>query len=154
MERGSNVLNFLSRFMHEFQSKMANTRRAPTLHVRAGLLRLRPEDRVPTSDVGEYGMRTSLRIFESHPMLFAGPTAIAVRRAGGKEAAEHAMLGVEDGQMLIRDGFQTLWADGPGQSGDLLGVEIVRRGEALHTQLQIRFGRERVGGIEAEIADQ
>ena len=82
--------------------------------MRAGLLGFRTEDRIPASDVGKYRVCTALRIFEGHPMLFARPAAIAVRRAGGKEAAKYAMLSVEDGQMLIGYGFQPLGADGRG----------------------------------------
>ena len=86
------------------------------IHVRACLLRLRAEDRIPAADVGQYGMRTALRISQSHPMLFAWTAAIAVGGSGGKESAEDAMLRVEDGQMLIGDGFQPLRANGSGQS--------------------------------------
>src|ERR1039458_6646998 len=94
-------------------------------------------------------MRAAFGIPESYPMLFAGPAAIAIRSAGGKEPAEDAVLSVEDRQMLIGDGFHTLRANSCGQSRDLRGVEIVRRCESLETQLQICFGSQRVGGVEA-----
>ena len=87
---------------------------APRIDVRTCLLRLRAEDRIPAADVGDYRMRTALWISQRDPMLFAWPAAIAVRSAGGKESAEDAMLGVEDGQMLIGDGFHPLRADGSG----------------------------------------
>ncbi len=80
--------------------------------MRACLLRLRAEDRIPAANVGDYRMRAALWISQGDPMLFAWPAAIAIRRAAGKESAEDAMLGVEDRQMLIGDGFHPLRADG------------------------------------------
>ena len=112
MERGSDLLNFVSRFVHEFQTKVANTRLAPGFDVRACFLRFSSEDRVAAAHVGEYRMRAALWISQCHPMLFAWPAAIAIRRAGGKEAAKDAMLGMEDGQMLIGNRFYPLRTDG------------------------------------------
>jgi hypothetical protein len=114
LERGSHLLNFVGRFMHEFQTKVANARLAPRFDVRACFLRFSAEDRVPAAYVGKYRMRAALWISQGHPMLFAWPAAIAIRGASGKEAAKDTMLGVEDGQMLIGNRFYPLWTDGSG----------------------------------------
>ena len=87
---------------------------APGIHVRACLLRLRAEDRIPAANVGDHRMRTALGISQGHSMFFAWPAAIAISSAGGKESAEDAMLRVEDRQMLIGYGFQPLRANGCG----------------------------------------
>ena len=115
LERGRDVLHLLRRFVHEFQTEVANTRLTPRIDVRACLLRLRAEDRISAANVSDHRMRTALRISQRHPMLFAWPAAIAVSSTGGKESAEDAMFGVEDGQMLIGDGFQPLRANGSSQ---------------------------------------
>ena len=126
----SDLLNLVCRFMDEFQTKVMNAGLAPRIDVRTCLLRLRAEDRIPAANVSYYRMRPALWISQGDPMLFAWTAAIAIRGAGGKESAKDAMLGVEDGQMLIGDGFQPLRANGSGQCGNLRGVEIMRRGEA------------------------
>jgi hypothetical protein len=41
-------------------------------------------------------MRADLWISQSDVMLFAGPAAIAISTAGGKNSAEYAMASVED----------------------------------------------------------
>jgi hypothetical protein len=56
-------------------------------------------------------MRSALWISQGDPMLFAWPAAITVSSASGKESAKDAMLRVEDGQMLIRNGFYPLRTD-------------------------------------------
>ena len=55
-------------------------------------------------------------------MFFAGAAAVAVAGAGREEAAEDTVLGVEDGEVLIGDGFQILRADREGQARYLRGV--------------------------------
>ena len=64
------------------------------------------------------------------------------------------MFGVEDGQVLVGDHFEPSGADRARQLGHLRGVEIVGGREALQAQLQKGVGREHVGGVEAEVADQ
>ena len=57
----------------------------------------------------------------------ARTAAIAIAGAGGKEAAEDAVLGVEHGQVLIDDGLDLIRARAASQFRDLGGVQIVRR---------------------------
>jgi len=112
LERSRNVLNLAPRFVREFQTEVANPRLAPRINVRTCLLRLRAEDRISAANISDYRMRTALWISQCDPMLFAWPAAIAVGCAGGKEAAEDAVLGMENGQMLIGYRFQALRANG------------------------------------------
>ena len=41
-----------------------------------------------------------------------------------------------------------------GQRGDLFGVEIVGRGEAVESERKIRLRGQEVRGVEAEVADE
>ena len=85
---------------------------------------------------------------------FAGAAAIAVAGAGGEEAGEDAVLGVEDGQVLIGDGFDAIGAGFAGQFGDLGAVEVVGRSEEREAEIEEFARGEGVGGVEAEVADQ
>lgn len=111
MECGCDVLNLIRRFMHEFETKVTNTNVAPGLDVRACFLRFGAEHRIPAANVGEHGMRTAMWIAQSHPMVFTWPAAISISSSGGKESAKHAMLCVEDWQVLIGDGLQAQGAN-------------------------------------------
>ena len=59
--------------------------------------------RQPTSAIT--GCARPARIAQRHRVLFARAAAIAIAGAGGKEAAEDAVLGVEHRQVLIHHGF-------------------------------------------------
>ena len=120
----------------------------------AGFLRFGAEDGVAAAHVGHHGMRAAGGVAQGDAVLLAGAAAIAIAGAGGKEAAEDAVLGVEDGQMLVGDGFDPACARAARQLGDLRGVQIVRRREALEAELEKLRGGDGVGGVEAEIADQ
>jgi hypothetical protein len=111
LKRGRNALHLLRGFVHKLEAKMANSHLAPRIHVRTGLLRLRAKNRVTTANIGDHRMRAAFSIPQSHSMLLAGPAAIAIRSAARKEPAEDAMLGVEDWQMLVSNGFQPLGAN-------------------------------------------
>ena len=114
LKRVSDLLNLVCRFMDEFQTKVMNAGLAPRIEMRTCFLRLRAEDRIPAANVSYYRMRPALWISQGDPMLFAWTAAIAVGSAGGEESAEDAMLCVEDGQMLIGNGFHPLRTDGCG----------------------------------------
>src|SRR5580692_2945591 len=60
LKRGSDLLNLVCRFMHEFQAKVANAGVNPRVDVRTCFLRLRAEDRIPTPNVGYHRMRAAL----------------------------------------------------------------------------------------------
>jgi hypothetical protein len=96
LECRRDVLNLVRRFVHEFQPEVANSYLTPWIDVRTCFLRLSAEHRIPAANVGYYRMRTALWISQRDPMLFAGPAAIAISTAGGKNSAEYAMASVED----------------------------------------------------------
>src|SRR6185369_9895991 len=87
-------------------------------------------------------------------MLLAGVAAILVARARREKAAEDAVLGVKDGQMLVGNHLDQLRPQLTGQSLDLGGIQIVGGGDACQPKLKKGIAGERVGGIQAEITDQ
>ena len=97
--------------MHELQAEVADAGGAPGFQVQAGLLRFGAEDGVAAADVGHHRMRAPGGIAQRDAVLFAGTAAIAIAGAGGEEAAEDAVLGVEDRQVLVGDGLDALAAD-------------------------------------------
>ena len=96
----------------------------PCVEVQARFLRFGAEYGVAAADVGHDRMRAPTDITNGDAMLFAGTAAILVARAGGEEAAEDAVLGVEDGQVLVSDGFDPVASDFARESRDLRGVQI------------------------------
>ena len=50
-------------------------------------------------------MRAAFGILQRDAVFFAGAAAIAIAGSGGEKAAEDAVLGVEDGEVLIGDGL-------------------------------------------------
>ena len=95
---------------------------APSLEMGAGLLGFGAKDRVAAADVGDDGVLTALLVLEGDAVLFARPSTVEMGGALGEETAEDAMFGVEDGQMLVGDGFNAVGTDGRGEGGDLGGV--------------------------------
>lgn len=69
-----------------------------------------------------------------------------------REAAEHAMLGVEHGQVLKDDRLYIVWAKGLGESGNLRRVEVVCWREPRKAKVQESIARDRVGSIQTEVA--
>ena len=126
----------------------------PGFEMGARLLRFGAENRIAAADVRHHRMRAAALVLELDHVFFAWPAAIAIAGSGGKKAAEHAVLGVKDGQMLIGDRFEFVAPDQPGERGDLRGIQIVGRREAREAERKIRFGAQRIRGIETEIADQ
>ena len=104
-------IDLLRRFVRELQAEARDAGRAPRVQMQAGLLRFGAEDGVAAADIGHHGMRAARGVAQRHAVLFAGAAAIAIAGAGGEEAAEDAMLGVEDGQVLVGDGLDAFAAD-------------------------------------------
>lgn len=87
-------------------------------------------------------------------MLFAGAAAIKIAGACGEEAAEDAMLGVEDGQVLVGDELDASGIGGAGDLDDLFRVAIVSGRETLEAHVEQEARGDGVGGVEAEIAGE
>src|SRR5262249_44962239 len=91
---------------------------------------------------------------QRHLMAFAGMAAVQIACPAGQEPAENAVFGVEYWQMVIDDDFKALAADFSRQRADLIGVQVVRRGDSIQTELKIGVGRKLMGCGEAEIPDE
>src|SRR5262249_3317639 len=134
--------NLFRRFVREFQAELRNARVAPGGKVGAGFLRFGSEYGIAAPDVSEDRMSAARGVLQCEHVFFAGPAAIAVTGAGGQKAAEDAVLGMENGQVLIGDGLDTTAADLAGEIGDLFRVEVVRGSEAAHAKIQVFAGGE------------
>ena len=141
-------------FVSELEAEMADAGGEPRLEMETGLLGLRAEDGVAAAGVGEHGVAAAVDAAELDAVGFAGSAAILVRGAGGEEAAEEAVLGVEDGEVLVGDDLDAGSAQGVGKSRDLGGVEVVGGGDALEAEIEESAGAEEVGGVEAEVAGE
>ena len=121
-EGGGDETELVSRFMHKFQAEVVDVGGAPNLEMSAGLLGFSAKDGVATADVGDDGVLAALLVLQRDAVLFARPSTVKMGGALGEETAEDAVFGVEDGQMLIGDGFNAVGTDGEGEGGDLGGV--------------------------------
>src|SRR5579863_7084851 len=111
--------------MDELNAEMADTGVEPLDQMRRGFLRLRTENGIAAADVGHDGMGAAARVAQFDAMLFAGASAIAITGAGGEEAAEDAVLGMEDGEVLVGDRLDFSGTSADRQVSDLRGIEIV-----------------------------
>src|SRR5262245_47533113 len=110
MERKHNTRHLLRRFVRELQTEICNTSVTPICQVQARLLRFGAEHRVAASDVGQHRMRSSGGVLQRHYVLLARPSAITIVGAGREETAEHAMLSMKHGQMLVDNCLDTVRA--------------------------------------------
>ena len=108
VKRLEHASDLIRGFVDKFQSQMANAGLPPGFQMRARLLRFRSENRVAATHVSHHWMRAAFGILEFHAVLFARTAAIAIAGSRGQKPAEHAVLGVEDGQVLVGDGFDAL----------------------------------------------
>src|SRR5579863_1821424 len=106
---------------------MPDPRSPPRLEAPARFLRFRTEDSVAASDVGHHRMRAADRVFQFNLMFLARPAAIPIAATARQETAEHTMLGVENGQMLISNHFNLRRTSRSRQLRNLRGVQIMRR---------------------------
>src|SRR5665213_3716281 len=93
--------HLIRRLMHKFEPEMTDSRREPFGQMKARLLRFGAKDGVTAAHVGHHRMRPAIGIAQCDLVLLARPSAIAITGAGGKESAEHAVFGVEHGQMMV-----------------------------------------------------
>ena len=116
--------------MREFQTEVTNAGRTPIVKPGAGLLSLGAEDGIAAADVGNQRMSAAIHVTERNSVLFAWAAAILIRCSGRKKTAKDAVLGMENGQMLISDDFHKCAADLVRERADLGCVEIVRGSDA------------------------
>src|SRR5258706_16203277 len=113
---------------------MADARAPPGFEMSASLLRLGAKARVAASDVRHHRMGAAGRILQGDSVLFTRTPAIAVTCAGRQEPAEHTVLGMEDGQVLIRNHLDPAGACLPREVGNLGGIQVMGRGYARESQ--------------------
>ena len=147
------LAHLLARFMHKFQTEMADSGLFPRVQVAAGFLGLRAENSVAATHVGQHGMRPAFGVLELDAMLFARAAAVAIAGTLRQETAEDAVLGVKHRQMLIGDSLDIPGADTERKSRDLRGVQIVGRSHTIEAEIQEQFGADGVGHVETKVAD-
>ena len=111
--------------MGEFQPEVTDARAPPGFQVPAGLLRFGAEDGVAAADVGHHRMGAAGGSRSATRVLFARTAAIAIAGSGREEAAEDAVLGVEDGQVLVGDDLNACRRRVAGEFRNLSGVQVV-----------------------------
>jgi hypothetical protein len=95
--------DLVCRLVNEFKTEMPNTGALPRLKMAAGLLGFRTENCVPATNVGHDCVCAAIQVAELDAMALTGMSAVLEARAVRQEAAEDAVLGMEDGQMLVGD---------------------------------------------------
>jgi hypothetical protein len=90
-----------SAFVHELQPKVANASIEPQGQVWRAHLGFCPEDGVAASHIGHDRVHAPGFVLQRYPVLFTGMATVGVVGAGGQKAAEDAVLGVKDRQVLI-----------------------------------------------------
>ena len=93
-------------------------------------------------------------VAQEHLVLLAGTAAIAVVVALGQKGTKQAVLHVEQGHVLVQGQFHPPRRAAGHQLQQLVEGQVVAGGNPLQAPaLQQPGGRERVGHIQAEIAD-
>src|SRR4051812_2811005 len=93
-------------------------------------------------------------VAHAHDVLLAGAPAVAIAGAGGKEPAEDAMLRMENRQVLVGDSLDPVAPNLASQLADLSGIQVVGGSKRRESQGKEFGSRDRICGVEAEIADQ
>ncbi len=108
------------------------------------------EDRVPAAHVREHEVALAVRGGQVEGVVLARGAAVPLVLALGQEAREDAVLGVEDGQVVVGDDLEARRGGGGGQGGELGGVEVVAWGEATQAGAEEEVDGALVGGVEVE----
>jgi len=98
------------------------------------------------------GVRLAPVVAQRDAVRLAGVPAVGVVGAVRQEAAEHAVLGVEDRQVRVRGRFQPLRPDERREVLHLPRVEVQAGVQAHEAQVEERAGGEDVRGVQGEVA--
>ena len=104
-------------------------------------LRLRVEQSVPATLVCENQVILAQVVSKMDRMLLAGLAAILLARAVGQKAAEHAVLRVKDGQVVVKNDFHV--SRGPKslcEPHDLIRIEIMSGCEPREVAIRLCHG--------------
>jgi len=75
------------------------------------------------------------------------------RRVAAQRRAALA-LGVEDRQVMVGDHLDLRGVDRRCEMRDLVGIQVVRWRDTVDAKVEIRCCGDRIGGVEAEVADE
>ena len=126
----------------------------PFIHAVQSALRLGHEYSIPTSHIREHEVVLALLISHVNSVPSANVATVLVRVPPRKEPREDAMLGVENGHVLVNYNFKVR-SPLPKEGGKFryrVGAQIVRRGDTPQPRLQHFVGGDSVGGVQAEVA--
>lgn len=96
LEIARHGLNLIRGLVYEFQPEVPYAGVEPGIEMLARLLSLCPKHGIPASNVGHHGVRAALLVTNLDAMLLARMSTISEVGALRQEAAEDAVLGVEN----------------------------------------------------------
>ena len=141
-------------FVEQLDTEMAETR-GEELGEEAGAgLGAAVEEGVAAADIRLEPVELADAVAEVDGMFFARAAAVFVGRAGAEEGAEHAVLHMEHGHVLVQGELQPCGWGFFQQVENLGDIEIVGDGEAVEVGcFAENFCGQWVGDVQGEIAD-
>src|SRR5262245_37769905 len=94
--------------VYKFQPEMFDSGVAPSRQMLARLLRFCAKDRVAATHIRHDGMGTAVRITQCDSVLLARVATVFVARSVRQKAAEHAVLGMKNRQVLVCNDFESV----------------------------------------------
>lgn len=117
-------------------------------------LRAAVEQGVPAPGVRQQGMELPHAVPQLHVVPFTGAAAVLIAGAVRQEGAEHAVLHVEHGHVLVQSQFKPFRRRGAEQVLHLSGVQVIGNGEIIQVPPFLQDGRAvRIGDIQGKIPD-
>ena len=152
LPRLNHACHLLGGFVRELEAKLVNARATPLLEVLRTGLCLRIEDGVAATHVRHDWMLKAVFVPQGDGMRFTGMTAVGVIGAGRKEAAEDAMLGVKDGQVVVGDHLECSGINPCSEVRNLLRIQVMCRRKFLEAHVQEVLRGDAVRGVQTKIA--
>ena len=135
-------------FVQQFQAESVQPAAAHAFHIACGRLRLTIEHGVAAAFVTAQVVHGVGAIHDAHLVAVAGLPAVLETVALAQESAEHAVFGVEHGDVLVQSELQIGPAAAGKQISQLGGVQIIGDGECPHAEILPQRHAFRVGGIQ------
>ena len=127
------LAGFGGRFFEEFDSKMAEAGGVEFFEKGGAGLGGCVEEGVAATDIGAERVIHSNAVAEMDAMFFAGAAAVGVVGAFGHESGKNAVLHVKHRHVVVDGELEPLGRGLAKEGEDLVGVEVVREGQALET---------------------
>jgi len=112
------------------------------------------EESVATTHIGSERVLHSHAIAEVNAVFLAGSAAIGVVCAIGHEGGENAVLHVKHRHVMVDRQFDPIRRRLAEEGEDLVGVEIVRKGEPLEAMVFKNRGGDGVRDVQREITEK